>query len=66
MVYDYRRGVKSPLKDFMVEKFRETFELQEQSKMRNERKVRDLLQRVQWIEKQTWDRLDAVEDMGDG
>ena len=66
VVYDYRRGVKSPLRDFMVEKFKETFELQEQSKVRNERKVRDLLQRVQRIEKQTWDRPDAVEDMGDG
>ena len=66
MVYDYRRGVKSPLKDFMVAKFGETFELQERSKVCNEKRVRDLLQRVQWIEKQTWDRPDAVEDMGDG
>lgn len=28
-------------------------------------KVRDLLQRVQGLEKQVWDRPDAVEDMGD-
>ncbi|KAF6240503.1 hypothetical protein HO173_001171 [Letharia columbiana] len=64
VVYDYRRGVKSPLRNFMVEKLGETFELQEQSRIRNERRVRDLLQRVQRLEKQVWDRPDAVEDMG--
>ena len=63
VVYDYRRGVKTPLRGFMVEKFVETFELQEQSKIRNERRVRELLQRVQNLEKQSWDRADAVEDM---
>lgn len=64
VVYDYRRGVKSPLRDFMVDKLRETFELQEQSKIHNERRVRDLLQRVQRLERQVWDRPDAVEDTG--
>lgn len=64
VVYDYRRGVKSLLRNFMVEKLGETFELQEQSRIRNERRVRDLLQRVQRLEKQVWDRPDAVEDMG--
>lgn len=66
VVYDYRRGVKSPLRDFMVDQFRGTFDLQEQSKTRNERRVRDLLQRVQRLEKQVWDRPDAMEDMGKG
>ena len=64
MVYDYRRGVKSPLRAFMLDKFRETFDLQEQSKIRNERRVRDLLQRTQRLEQQSWNRPDAVEDMG--
>lgn len=64
MVYNYRRAAKSPLRDFMVDEFRKTFELQEQSRRRNERKVRDLLQRVQRLEKQVWDRPDAVEDIG--
>lgn len=66
VIYDYRRGAKSPLEDFMVERLRETFELQEHSKILNERRVRELLQRVQKLEKQTWDRPDAVEDMGSG
>lgn len=64
VVYDYRLGVKTPLREFMLNKFRETFELQEKSKKLNERRVRDLLQRVQRLEKQVWDRPDAVEDMG--
>ena len=64
VVYDYRRGVKSPLRGFMLDKFRETFELQEQSKLRNERRVKDLLQRAHNLEKHVWDRPDAVEDMG--
>lgn len=64
VVYDYRRGVKSPLKDFMLDEFGKTFELQEQSKIRNERRVRNLLQRVQSLERQVWDKPDAMEDMG--
>ena len=64
VVYDYRRGTKSPLKDFMVEEFKKTFELQEQSRIRNERRVSDLLQRIQRLEQQSWDRPDAVEDTG--
>lgn len=64
VVYDYGRGSKSPLKDFMVEEFKKTFELQEQSRIRNERRVSDLLQRIQRLEQQSWDRPDAVEDMG--
>lgn len=51
--YDYQHGVKSPLRDFMVDKFRETFELQEIAKRRNERRIEDLLQRVERLEKQS-------------
>lgn len=64
VVYDYRGGQKSPLRDFMVEKFRETFELQEKSKQRNEASVRKLLERVERLERGSWDRTDAVEDTG--
>lgn len=64
VVYDYRSGAKTPLRGFMVDKFMETFELQEQSKIRNEGRVRDLLRRVQRLERTSWDRPGAVEDMG--
>lgn len=64
VVYDYRQGKKSPLRDFMVEEFQETFKLQEEAKQRNEGRVRDLLDRVQKLESESWDRADAAEDMG--
>ena len=64
VVYDYRKGRKSPLRDFMLEKFQETFNLQEASKKRNESRVQKLLQRVERLEKETWDRVDAKEDIG--
>ncbi|KAF2827675.1 hypothetical protein CC86DRAFT_369759 [Ophiobolus disseminans] len=64
VVYDYRKGKKSPLAPFMVEKFRDTYELQEQAKERCGDRVRGLLERVQQLEKSSWDRPDAVENIG--
>lgn len=64
VVYDYRHGQKSPLQDFMVEKFQETFALQEKARSRNEGRIRDLLDRVKRLESESWDRVDAVEDKG--
>ena len=48
----------------MVDTFRETFALQEEAKRRNEAAIQELQQRVQQLEKSSWDRADAVEDMG--
>lgn len=64
VVYDYRRGAKTPLPDFMLDAFRKTVSLQENAQRRNEAAIRDLLQRVERLEKASWDRADAVEDMG--
>ena len=64
VVYDYRQGKKTPLRPFMLEKFRETFALQEEAKRTNGERVRGLLERVQRLERETWDREDAREDMG--
>jgi len=66
VVYDYERGRKAPLRPFMVQKFQETFALQEEAKARNGRRVRELLGRVEKLERGNWDREGAVEDMGDG
>ena len=49
---------------FMVEKFIETFELQEQAKEENSRRVRTLLGRVRELEKGSWDDVNAKEDFG--
>ncbi|KAG9662630.1 hypothetical protein KCU95_g11233, partial [Aureobasidium melanogenum] len=64
VVYDYRVGKKAPLLPFMVDAFRETWKLQEEAKKENSEKVRCLLEEVRALEKETWDRPDAVEDMG--
>lgn len=64
VVYDYQKAHKSPLKPFMIEKFKETFELQEQAKEKNGKRVRALLDRVRELEKNSWDRADAKEDFG--
>jgi hypothetical protein len=64
VVYDYKQSKKSPLMPFMVDKFQETFELQEQAKESNDNRVRRLLGRVRELEKSSWDRPGAVEDFG--
>lgn len=66
VLYDYRKAQKSPLRDFMVDKFRETYSLQEHAKSRNEARILQLLQRVESLEVETWNRPDAKEDMGKG
>lgn len=65
VVYDYRIGKKTPLRAFMLERFQETWEAQEEAKRRNESRVRCLLERVETLEKESWDRQGAVEDFGD-
>lgn len=64
VVYDYKSAKKSPLPLFMVDKFKKTFELQEQAKEKNSSRVKTLLSRVRELEKSSWDRPDAVEDFG--
>lgn len=64
VVYDYRTAKKSPLPSFMIQKFQETFNLQEQAKEKNSIRVRGLLDRVRELEKGSWDRPDAKEDFG--
>lgn len=64
VIYDYRAAKKAPLKPFMLEKFKETWQLQEQAKQTYSKRITDLLGRVQDLEKGSWDRPDAVEDVG--
>ncbi|KAG8630275.1 hypothetical protein KVT40_001894 [Elsinoe batatas] len=64
VVYDYQKAKKAPLKPFMVDAFRETWRLQEEAKVSNSERVHDLLKRVRSLEQETWDRSNAVENMG--
>jgi hypothetical protein len=64
VVYDYKTAKKAPLKPFMIDKFKETWELQEQAKEKYGGRVTDLIRRVRELEKGSWDRPDAKEDLG--
>jgi hypothetical protein len=66
VVYDYKRGCKTPLAPFMVDKFRETYELQEQARTKYRVRVERLLERVRGLEKSSWDCPDAKENFGSG
>lgn len=63
VVYDYRRGRKTPLMSFMLAQFRKTWEAQEAARKKHEAKVEELLARVRRLEIDSWDREGAVEDM---
>ena len=64
VVYDYRSARKAPLEGFMAKKFKETWDLQEKAKAEYSQMAKDLTRRVRVLEKSSWDRADAVEDMG--
>lgn len=50
VVFDYQRGKKTPLKGFMVDEFRKTFELQERSREEAEGRVGELVKTVERLE----------------
>ncbi|KAF2011736.1 hypothetical protein BU24DRAFT_355025 [Aaosphaeria arxii CBS 175.79] len=64
VVYDYQQAKKAPLRPFMVDMFDKTWRLQEQAKKAYGHKVNDLIGRVRALEKDSWDRPDAKEDLG--
>ena len=64
VLYDYRASKKTTLKPFMVDVLRETWRLQEEAKRTNSNRVNALLDRVRKLEVESWDKHDAVEDIG--
>ncbi|KAK6213307.1 hypothetical protein QIS74_09309 [Colletotrichum tabaci] len=51
VVYDYKAARRTPLKPFMVDRLRETYEAQERSRVEVEGKVQGLLEAVEKLEK---------------
>ncbi|WQF85451.1 Putative HotDog domain superfamily protein [Colletotrichum destructivum] len=51
VVYDYKAAKRTPLKPFMVDRLRETYEAQERSRVEVESKVQRLLEVVEKLEK---------------
>jgi acyl-CoA thioesterase FadM len=63
-IYDYRIGKKAPIPTFMVEVLKRLWEEQEKSIEISMNAMSGLSGRIRSVEKETWDRADAVEDMG--
>lgn len=64
VVYNYRRGTKTVLSDCMINQFQHTWRAQEEAKAINETRINDLLMKVKRLEKASWDRDGAQEDLG--
>lgn len=64
VVYDYKRARKTAMPDYMVALFGETFRLQEQEMRRARGRIWELIAEVEELERETWDREGAVEDLG--
>lgn len=62
VVYDYNTSNKATLPNFMLDQFRQTYDLQEAFKAENVDKIRSLLTRVRSVERGSWDRPDGQED----
>lgn len=66
VVYDYKAGKKRTIMPFMMAAFQETWRAQEEMRLAAERRIEELDGIVTELEKETWDRVDAVEDLGAG
>lgn len=64
VVYDYKAARKTSMPGFMADLFNKTFDLQEQEMARARTRIWDLINAVEALEKETWNREDAVEDLG--
>lgn len=64
VLYDYKAAKKVTLRPFMLDVLQHTWKLQEETKRINIQRVSGLLARVRKLEKSSWDREGAVENMG--
>ena len=63
--YDYRLGRKTAsIPPFMLKQFQSTWRLQEEAKITWQGRIEDINEKVRALETGSWDRPDAVEDMG--
>lgn len=64
VIYDYKAAGKARMPGFMLDRFKETWELQEQQTVRARTRIWELIASVERLEKETWARPGAVEDLG--
>ncbi|KAI1272777.1 thioesterase-like superfamily-domain-containing protein [Xylaria sp. FL0933] len=63
-IYDYREAKKMVLPDFMIDVFHDRWRKQEERSNWARERIWGLLNEVESLEKETWNRADAVEDLG--
>lgn len=61
VVYNYKKGQKSNLPDYMLYQFKKQFDEQEESKTKNDKRVREILDIVARLEEETYSQK---EDLG--
>ena len=65
VMYDYRLARKAPaLPPFVMGQFKVMWDLQEQAKRTWQQQILEVEKGVRKLELESWDREDAVEDMG--
>ena len=64
VIYDYRAAKKTEMPKFMHDVLSETWRLQQQETERARTRIWELIGTVEALEKDTWNRDDAVEDLG--
>ena len=64
VVYDYGQARKSTLRPFLRDVLHERYAQQEEARKRHSRDARHLMTRVEQLERSSWGRAAAREDLG--
>jgi hypothetical protein len=64
VVYDYKQNKKTTLPAFVEAQFRTMWDVQERARKHWQQQILDIETQVRKLEVESWDREDAVEDMG--
>lgn len=64
VIYDYRLARKTEIPAFMRDVLEQTYDMQEEATARARARIWELIGAVEKLEKETWDREDAQEDLG--
>ncbi|KAF7879203.1 hypothetical protein EAF04_000401 [Stromatinia cepivora] len=64
VTYDYKNGKKERLQPWLLDAFAKTWEEQNIAIANARKKIEGIEEKVRKLEIETWDRADAVEDMG--
>ncbi|TGO48418.1 hypothetical protein BOTNAR_0476g00060 [Botryotinia narcissicola] len=64
VTYDYVKGKKEGLQPWLLDAFAKTWDEQNAAMTNALKKIKDIEEKVRKLEVGTWDRADAVEDLG--